>query len=381
MLNDPPTISIPRHQLYEQVWSQPMTRLARQYGISDVALAKICRKLAIPYPGRGYWRRKQTGKVVKQLPLPPSADPTKQSATISKRSLAQSGNHLSIQAKEMIQSELTSEPRIEVSDRLVSPHRLLGGRLTPLRSPKVDNYGAVWSGGLRDLSLRVSPSSLSRALRIMNALFHALESRGYQLSLDGGTKSSLSVRIDGEPIHFGLEERFRREAHPDQHNDRLPTWQRQRYRYVATGKLLLKVTEWGAQGLQKVWADSKTVKVEACLNEFIGGLLKVACVVRVERLRREEAHRARLEAQQRQWAEEERRKKEEARRNYLIKEAEAWAQAQNVRTYVTAFREKFVARYGDIQAGSQVAQWIIWACRQADCLDPLACIESQSSTA
>jgi len=378
MLNAPK--SIPRHQLYEHVWSQPMTLLARQYGISDVALAKICRKLAIPYPGRGYWRRKQTGKVVKQLPLPPSADPTKQSAIISKRSLARSGDHLSIQAKEKIQSELTNEPRIEVPDRLVSPHRLLSGRLTPLRSSKVDNYGAVLSGGLRDFNLRVSPSSLPRALRIMNALFHTLESRGYQLSLAGGTKSSLSVRIDGEPIHFGLEERFRREPHPDQHNDRLPAWQRQRYTYVATGTLLLKVTEWGAQGLQNVWADSKTVKVEACLNEFIGGLLKVAYVVRAERLRREEEYRARVEVQRRQWVEEEQRKKEEARRNYLIKETEAWAQARDIRTYVTAFREKFVARYGDIQAGSQVDQWIRWACRQADSLDPLAQIESSSST-
>lgn len=381
MLNDPQSISIPRHQLYEQVWSQPMTRLARQYGISDVALAKICRKLGIPYPGRGYWRRKQTGKVVKQIPLPPSADPAKQSATISKRRLAQSGDHLSIPAKEKIQSALTGEQKIEVPDRLVSPHKLLSGQLTQLRSPKVDRYGAMWSGGLRDLNLRVSPASLQRALRILNTLFHALESRGYQLTLEGGTQSSLCVRIEGEPIQFGLEERFRREAHPDQHNDRLPAWQRQRYAYVPTERLVLKIIQWGAQGLQKEWADGKTAKVEACLNEFIVGLLKVAHVVRAERLQREQDQRARLEAQQRQWAEEERRKKEEARRNYLMKEVEAWAQARNIRTYVTAFQEKFIARYGDIQAGSQVDQWMSWACRQADTLDPLTWIESNPSTA
>jgi hypothetical protein len=196
--------------------------------------------------------------------------------------------------------------------------------------------------------------------------------------LEGEPKSSLCVRIDGEPIHFGLEERFRREAHPDQHNDRLPAWQRQRHAYVATGKLLLKITELGAQGLQKVWADRKTAKVEACLNEFIGGLLMVAHVVRAERLQREAEHRARLEAQRREWAEEERRKKEEARRNYLVMEAEAWAQARTIRTYVTAFRENFVARSGDIQAGSLVDQWICWACRQADSLDPLAGIDSPS---
>ena len=179
MLNEPRSISIPRHQLYEQVWSQPMTLLARQYGISDVALAKICRKLGVPYPGRGYWRKKETGKVVKQIPLLPSADSAKQSATIFKRSMAQSGDSASMQAKEKIQSELTDEEKIEVPDRLVSPHRLLSGRLTQLQSPKVDSYGAVWSGGLKDLNVRVSPSSLQRGLRILNTLFHALESRGH----------------------------------------------------------------------------------------------------------------------------------------------------------------------------------------------------------
>ena len=381
MVNDHPSISIPRRHLYEQVWSQPMTLLARPYGISDVALAKICRKLGIPCPGRGYWRRKQTGKVVKQLPLPPSGDPAKQSAIISKRSLAQSGDPLAIHTKEKIQSALTGEQKIDVPDRLVSPHTLLSGRLTQLRSPKVDRYGAVWSGGLKDLNLRVSPSSLQRALRILNALFHALESRGYQLTLEDGTKSSLCVRMQGEPIQFGLEERFRRVAHPDQHNDHLPAWQRERYAYVSTERLVLKIVEWGAQGLQKVWADGKTAKVEACLNDFIIGLLKVAHVVKVERLQREQDQRARLEAQQRQWAEETRRKKEEARRNYLIKDAEAWAQARNIRTYVTAFKDRFIARYGDIQAGSQVDQWMSWARRQADTLDPLTGIESQSSPA
>lgn len=109
--------------------------------------------------------------------------------------------------------------------------------------------------------------------------------------------------------------------------------------------------------------------------------LKVAHVEKAERLQREHEHRERDEAERRQRAEEERRKKEEARRNYLIKEAEAWAQARNIRTYVIAFKAKFSARYGDIQAGSQVDQGMSWAHRQADTLDPLTWIEATSSTA
>lgn len=46
-----------REKLHADVWSQPLKALARIYGISDVALAKRCKKLGIPLPGRGYWAK------------------------------------------------------------------------------------------------------------------------------------------------------------------------------------------------------------------------------------------------------------------------------------------------------------------------------------
>jgi hypothetical protein len=45
-----------RERLYDQVWTVPMQKLRTEYGVSDVALAKTCRKLQIPVPGRGYGR-------------------------------------------------------------------------------------------------------------------------------------------------------------------------------------------------------------------------------------------------------------------------------------------------------------------------------------
>ena len=38
------THRLSRGELYDLVWSQPMQRLAKQFGISDVALAKTCRR-------------------------------------------------------------------------------------------------------------------------------------------------------------------------------------------------------------------------------------------------------------------------------------------------------------------------------------------------
>jgi hypothetical protein len=59
-----------RKELYDLVWSEPMRTVATTVGISDVALAKQCKKANIPVPSRGYWARKQAGKATIQIALP-----------------------------------------------------------------------------------------------------------------------------------------------------------------------------------------------------------------------------------------------------------------------------------------------------------------------
>lgn len=62
-----------RDDLYRQVWSHPMTHVARELGKSDVAIAKLCRRLEVPVPPRGYWAKLKAGKEVTQTPLPAAA--------------------------------------------------------------------------------------------------------------------------------------------------------------------------------------------------------------------------------------------------------------------------------------------------------------------
>ncbi len=57
-----------RETLYSEVWDQPMKILCLKYGISDVALAKVCKKLLVPLPGRGYWNKKSAGLKVRKRP-------------------------------------------------------------------------------------------------------------------------------------------------------------------------------------------------------------------------------------------------------------------------------------------------------------------------
>ena len=59
-----------RSEFYELVWSKPMTHLAKEFGLSDVALHKICRKHDVPNPPLGWWAKHAAGQKVKRTPLP-----------------------------------------------------------------------------------------------------------------------------------------------------------------------------------------------------------------------------------------------------------------------------------------------------------------------
>jgi hypothetical protein len=45
--------SLTRQKLYDLVWDQPTRTVATEIGVSDVALAKACRRAEIPIPPRG----------------------------------------------------------------------------------------------------------------------------------------------------------------------------------------------------------------------------------------------------------------------------------------------------------------------------------------
>jgi hypothetical protein len=71
----PPRVQrISRKDLYELIWSEPMTSLAKRFGISDVGLAKVCRRSDIPAPPRGYWAKVSAGGAVQRPDLTERAD-------------------------------------------------------------------------------------------------------------------------------------------------------------------------------------------------------------------------------------------------------------------------------------------------------------------
>src|SRR5690242_3820900 len=74
---------ITREELYKLVWAKPLVILAKEFGISDVGLAKICKRLDVPRPYRGYWALLAAGCKMSMPKLPPAKKDTPERAFIT----------------------------------------------------------------------------------------------------------------------------------------------------------------------------------------------------------------------------------------------------------------------------------------------------------
>ena len=57
-------VKLTRKKLYELVWSEPLTVLAKKFESSDNILRATCKKYNIPLPKSGHWMKIQFGKPV-----------------------------------------------------------------------------------------------------------------------------------------------------------------------------------------------------------------------------------------------------------------------------------------------------------------------------
>ncbi len=66
-----PAATLSRSELHSRVWTQPLAVVASDLGLSRSGLAKICDRLLIPVPGRGYWTAERRATLPKPAPLAP----------------------------------------------------------------------------------------------------------------------------------------------------------------------------------------------------------------------------------------------------------------------------------------------------------------------
>jgi hypothetical protein len=363
-----------REQLYDLVWSEPMSVLAPKFGISDVALKKTCKKLRVPTPGRGYWRRRERGYRVKQIPLPKlpaSTLPDMLEVTLRHREDADSAGMVQTgPVAEQSAFEAKEENRIVVSAVLSEPHALVARMVQALRKAKPDTQGVLQPRVAGCLAVKVTLDTADRAMCVADALLKALDARGFVTSVQQGQQRSTTVvRVHGEEIPIELTERIdRRDVTADARSKREYSWMSPRFEWVATGRLQLGF-DGPTSGYRRSWSDGKKQRVEECLNDFIIGLVAASEGVKAQRIEREKWQREWREAEERRQAETRRREEEAARVRALRHSVDRWSVAVQVRSFAAAAREA-VARSG-LPAEAEVESWLDWVDRYADRIDPL----------
>jgi hypothetical protein len=357
-----------RDDLYEKVWTKPMVEIAKEYEVSDKAIAKICDKLNVPVPGVGYWQKLEAGEKLerKRLPDIPPTHPTEH--TIRKNEPSYEFE-ISEEVNALIEKEKNPASKIIVQDKRGSTHILI--RRTEQSLEKSYRYsGMLCSQQAEDiLKISVSPIEKGRVFRILNTLISELEGRGYLVYID---KSFLCVRILGVNLKFSLNEKMKQV--------RLKTespYSRQ-YDLVPSGILALSIEDFYSDyPLLRNFLDIKSVKLENRLNEFIIALL-IASQAYI--------------AQEKHW--EEKRKvyqEEERKRNAIIQEIEnekkklqelkknikKFRSSNLIREYIARYKMKLLDETLAPDKKQEIIEYIEWAQKQADRLDPF--IESPVS--
>lgn len=375
------TIHSSREELYDQVWSEPMVVLAQKYGISDVGLRKRCKKLNIPLPPQGYFLREKRVKE-NRPPLPPFQgdgviEIKKSNKNFPPPSVDQDQYR---EAEERIAYESLPENRIVVQARLTSPHPLIEKTKTILGNIESSgDNGIITAWRDECLDIRVSRQSLGRALRLMDALLKALESRGFKVSIAGRSYGRVdhitTVTVFGEAHEFSLKENLDQVTHepPKESKKKETSWMPSppKFDYFPSGRFTLSIAGYVGEGGRSSWSDGKKQKVENCLNAFIIGLIKASVLSRARKLEWERVEKERLELARRRIEEEQKREEEKKQIQALISEAQAWKHSQQIREYVTAVRSMAIEKHGEVTPGSELDKWIAWAKQLADRLDPL----------
>ncbi|MGI6855159.1 hypothetical protein [Mesorhizobium sp. 1B3] len=183
-------MQVTRRELYKRVCERPLSKVAPELGISGTALAAICKRHQVPYPGSGYWTRRSLG-LPAELPalseapdetieiLPSVAKPRK------KRTVEGAGR----------------EPKLAAKPRGPARHPLLFGVEEHLRKTREVKSGEFLRPYKRILpDLISSEASLLRALSIANALYLALDEQGHRVHIAQAADNLLRIQVREQEV-------------------------------------------------------------------------------------------------------------------------------------------------------------------------------------
>ena len=359
MDNQRENIKISRKELYDLVWSKPMSTLAKEYLISDNGLRKICKKFNIPLPQLGHWQKLQYNKKVNVIPLPKDFK-GEDSITLSERIEGENKGNEGISQFHKLLKEISSDSSLsfKVPDKLSNPDKLISEAKENFASKSKEKH-AIYRGVMTTsqgiISITVAPKNTSRALRIMDKIIKLLKQRGHNIIVKYNTTH---VVIRDEEIKIRLREKLKRITIP---HDKY-SWSTTDY--IPTGILSFKIDEYP----EKEFNDNNKLTLEEQIPKILTKLELVSDKIKRDNEEREIRHQEYLKKREIEEAIKKRHKNEIENFKKLLEDSERWKKATDLRNFIKELESNAIK---ENKLSEELSNWIKWSIDKADWFDPL----------
>lgn len=344
-----------RQELYQLVWKEPLSAIAKRLNVSVAGLRNTCVRLKIPLPYRGYWSQVRFGTttIIPELPdINESAPISFLEIDMSHLQLDSKRSRLLVLQKQIIQKQ---SKLLKVPKRLTNPEKEIKECVEWYKKDKVKPREGFLQFGGNKLSMKITKTHLNRAFCLMNTFIKILKARGHKIKFQYGDTCAV---IFGQSIEIYLREKLKRtETGKD-----YPM-----YDFTPCGLFVLAIDKWGGK---REYVDGKQ-KLEEMLPKIIASMEIQAEEERQWKIKNEKRQKIREEREKEHIALERKKEKELTDFKALLISSERWHKAENLRHFIDKMEKSFVNR------NSALDEWLEWARRKADWYDPF--IEAKDS--
>lgn len=346
-----------RQELYDLVWAEPLSQLAKKYNISDNGLRKICLRMKIPLPLYGHWQKIRYGKPVTVLKLRDNYS-GKDVIILNEKGSEYNCSVSPLTVQTRIKKEIESVPDLplRVPERLTNPDILIINTKNYFEAVSRfdrnrDSY-SNYPAKNNVLNIDVSKESMPRALRLLNAVIKLLRARNHDVQIKNDKTIAL---IEGEEIEFRLREKNRVSV------KKTVEWGTNAYE--STGEFVFVIGDYIRKEI-KDGVDSLETKLSTILAKLESeGKGKKECRIANELRHKEQEVQLQIER-----GIKERKEKESRNFKDLFSKATRLHQANIIRVYIQTIEANAI-KNGNMS--DELKSRISWANEKVDWYDPL----------
>jgi len=349
-----------RQELYDLIWSTPVTQVAADFGNSEATVKNHCNNRRVPRPTQRYWKAMAAGGSPRKKPLPPSAQEifeTEAQRRIPKcLALPAPGTPLHPLAAELLR----------VLNKTIPDHK----KLIHLKEPSCPE-------------VTISKVLAERVARSFHVILQALEPLGIEFRKYSGSYNSGYFKKGQDRLYLTIEEVL---------VDPLSTGQRARWwqwtgTSTPTGHLAFSFEAHRYQrGEEKEWLETKKHTLERVLCEVVSAIRLHFLTLHRKRIQDAIDHKKWQEEhkkQMREWQAKEamriQKEREQAHLNAiekaasarqldLIKAAEWWRRGRGIADFVEECERRWKSPSGELNP--EQASWLAWAKEIATSMSP-----------